>query len=164
MYKLHLEKAEEPEIKLPTSAGSQRNQRNFRKTCTSTPLTMLNPLAMCITTNWKILKVMGITDHLTHLLRDLYAGQEATELDMEQWTGSKVGKEYNKACILSSCLVNLYAEYIKWYARRDESQAGIKITMWNINHFRYVDDTTLMAESRIYIFTFKCIPEFIFIL
>ena len=78
MFKLDLEKAEEPEIKLLTSAGSSKKQESFRKTSTSASLTMLKPLTMWITTNWKILKEMGIPDHLTCLLRNLYAGQEAT--------------------------------------------------------------------------------------
>ena len=95
--KLDLEKAEEPEIKLPTFIGSQRKQRNSRKTSTSVSLATLKPLTMWITTNWKILQEMGISDNLTCLLRNLYAGQEVTELGMEQQTGSKLWKEYNKA-------------------------------------------------------------------
>ena len=70
------------------------------------------------------------------------------ELDMEQWAGSKLGKEYVKAAIMSPCLFNLYAEYIMWNAELDEAQAGIKITERNINNIRYADDTTLMAESE----------------
>ena len=90
MYKLDLEKAEEPEIKLPTSAGSLKSKRVPEKTSISALLTMPKPLTVWITTNWKILQVMGIPDHLTCRLRNLYAGQEATlELDMEQQTGSK---------------------------------------------------------------------------
>ena len=83
MYKLDIEKAEEPEIKLPTSAGSQKKQENLRKTSTSALLITPKPLTMWITTNWKILQEMRIPDHLTGLLRNLYAGQEATELEME---------------------------------------------------------------------------------
>ena len=78
---------------LPTSVGSQKKQKNSRKLSTSASLTTLKPLTVWITTNWKI----GIPDHLTCLLRNLYAGQEATGPDMEQWTGSKLGKEYVKA-------------------------------------------------------------------
>ena len=78
ILKLELEKAEEPEIKLPTYAGSSKKQENFRKTSTTASLTMLKPLPVWITTNWKILKDMRIPDHLTCLLRNLYAGQEAT--------------------------------------------------------------------------------------
>ena len=95
MFKLDLEKAEEPKIKLPTSTGSQKKQENSRKTSAS--LTILQPLTVWITTNWKILKDMGIQEHFTCLLRNLYAGQEETEHDMEQWTGCKLGKEYIKA-------------------------------------------------------------------
>ena len=76
--KLGLEKAQEPEIKLPTSAGSLKKQESSRKISSSALLTMSKPLTMCITTNWKILKEMGIPDHLTRFLRNLYAGQEAT--------------------------------------------------------------------------------------
>ena len=78
MFKLDLEKAEEPEIKLPTSAGSWKKQKSSRKTSISALLTMPKPLTVWITTNWKILKEMGISDHLTCLLRNLYAGQELT--------------------------------------------------------------------------------------
>ena len=78
MYKLVLEKAEETKTKLPTSVGSQKKQESSRKTSTSASLTMLKPLTVWITTNWKILKEMGIPDHLTCFLRNLYAGQEVT--------------------------------------------------------------------------------------
>ena len=78
MFKLDLEKAEEPEIKLPTSAGSLKKQENFRKTFTSASLTTLKPLTVWITTNWKILQEMGIADQLACLLRNLSSGQEAT--------------------------------------------------------------------------------------
>ena len=98
MFKLDLEKAEEPEIKLPTSIGSSKKQESSRKTSTSALLTTPKPLTSVDPNKlWKILKEMGIPDHLTCLLRNLYAGQEATEPDMEQWTGSKLGKEYVKA-------------------------------------------------------------------
>ena len=109
---------------------------------------MLKPLTVWIRTNWKILKEVGIPDHLTFLLRNPYAGQEATEQDMEQQTGSKLGKRVCQGCMLPSCLFNLYAEYIMWHARLDESQAGIKTGGRNINNVRYVDDTTQMAESK----------------
>ena len=97
---------------------------------------------------WKILKEMGIPDHLTCLLRNLYEGQETTEADMKQQTGAKLGKEYFKACILSPCLFNLYAEYIMRNAGLDEAQAGISVAGRNVNNLRYADDTTLMAESE----------------
>ena len=98
MYKLDLEKAEESEIKLPTSTGSQKKQENSRKTPTSDSLTMLKPLAVWLTTNCKILKDMGILDHLTCLLRNLYAGQGATIRTRHgtmDWF--QIGKEYVKA-------------------------------------------------------------------
>ena len=97
---------------------------------------------------WKILKEMGIPDHLTWLLRNLYASQEATvrtEHGTMDWF--KLGKEVHQGCILSHCLFNLYAEYLMWNARLDEVQAGIKTAGRNFNNFRYADDTTLMAES-----------------
>ena len=90
---------------------------------------------------------MGIPDHLTCLLRNPYQVKKQLELDMEQQTGSKYGKEYVKV-VLSPCIFNLYAKYIMWNARLDEAQAGIKISRRNINNLRYADDTTLMAESE----------------
>ena len=97
MFKLLFEKAEEPEIKLPISAGSLKKQESSRKTSICALLTMPKPLTVWIMTNWKILQEMGIPDHLTCLLRNLYAGQEGTEPDMEQQTGSKLGKGFIKA-------------------------------------------------------------------
>ena len=103
MYKLLLEKAEEPEIKLPTSAGSLKKQEISRKTSTSALLTMPKPLTVWVTKNLKILKEMGIPDHMTHLLRNLYAGQEATvRTGHGKQTGSKLGKEYIKAAYCHS--------------------------------------------------------------
>ena len=102
-----------------------------------------------ITTNWKILKDMGIPDHLTCLLRHLYAGQEAivrTRHGTTDWF--QIGKGVRQGCILSPCLFNLYAEYIMRNAGLDEAQAGIKIAGRNINNLRYADDTTVMAESE----------------
>ena len=92
---------------------------------------------------WKILKEMGVSDHLTCLLRNLYVGQEAAELDIEQWTGSKSGKEYIKAVYCHPAYLTLHAEYIMQNARLDEAQAGIKIAGRNINNLRHADDTTL---------------------
>ena len=98
MCKQVLEKAEEPDIKLPTSAGSSKKQEISRKTSISALLTMPKPLTVWITINWKILKEIGIPDHLTCLLRNLYAGQkQQLELDIELQTGSKLEKEYVKA-------------------------------------------------------------------
>ena len=94
---------------------------------------------------WKILKEMGIPDHLTCLLRNLYAGQETT-VRTTDWF--KIGKGVHKGCILSPCLFKLYAEYIMRNAGLDEAQSGIKIARRNNNNLRYADDTTLMAESK----------------
>ena len=95
---------------------------------------------------WKILKEMGIPDHLACLQRNLYPGQEATELDREQHTGSKSGKEYVKAVYCHPAYLT-YAEYIMRNAELDEAQVGIKIYRKNINNLRYADDNIFMAES-----------------
>ena len=148
MFKLDLEKAEEPEIKLPTSAGSSKKQKSSRKTSTSVLLTMPKPLTMWITTNWKILKQMGIADHLTCLLKNVYAGQEATVRTGHGTTHwFQIGKGVCQGYILSPCLFNLYVENIMRNAGLEEAQAGIKIAGRNISNLRYADDTTLMAES-----------------
>ena len=101
---------------------------------------------MWITTNWKILQVMGIADHLTYLLRNLYAGQEATvrhgTLDWFQ-----IEKGVHQGCILSPCLFNLYAEYIMRDAGLDEAQAGIKISGRNTSYLRYADDITINSRK-----------------
>ena len=95
---------------------------------------------------------MGIADHLTCLLRNLYAGQEATVRTVDWFNGTidwfQIRKGVHKSCILSPCLFNLYEEYIMQNARLDETQAGIKIPVRNINNLRYADDTTFMAESE----------------
>ena len=149
MFKLVLEKAEEPEIKLPTSIGSFKKQESSRKTSTSPLLTTLKLLTVWITANWKILKEMGIPDYLTCLLRNLYAGQEATVRTRHGKTDwSQIKKGIFQVCILSPCVFNFYAEYIMRYAGLDEAQAGIKIAGRNTNNVRYADDTTLMAESE----------------
>ena len=148
IFKLLLGKAEEPEIKLPTSAGSSKKQE-FQKN-----------IYFCFTDYakafdyadnnklWKILKEMGIPDHLTCLLRQLYAGEEAavrTGNGTTDWL--QMGKGVRQGCTLSPCLFNLYAEYIMRNAGLEEAEAGIKIAQRNINNLRYADDTTLMAES-----------------
>ena len=98
---------------------------------------------------WKILKEMGIPDHLTCLLRNLYAGQQATvRTGPETMNLFQVGKGVHQGCILSPCLFNLYAEYIVRKPGLEEAQAGIKISRRNINNLRYVYDTTLMAEGE----------------
>ena len=97
---------------------------------------------------WKILKNMGISDHLTYLLRNLHAGQEAivrTGHGATDWF--QIGKGVRQGCVLSPCLFNLYAEYIMRNSGMDKAQVGIKISGRNINNLRYADDTTLMAES-----------------
>ena len=98
---------------------------------------------------WEILKEMGIPDHLTCLLRNLYAGQEATVRPRHGTTDwFQIGKALCQGYIMSPCLFNLYAEHIMRNAGLEEAQAGIKITGRNINNLRYADDTTLMAESE----------------
>ena len=107
------------------------------------------PLTVWITTNWKILKELGIPDRLTCLLRNLYPGQEATvrtRHGTSDWF--QIRKGVCQGCILSPCLFNLYEDYIMRNVGLDEAQAGIKIARRNINHLRYADDTTLMAESE----------------
>ena len=98
---------------------------------------------------WKILKEMGIPDHLTYLLRNRYAAQEATVRTGHGTTDwFQIGKGVRQGCIWSPCLFNFYAEYIMRNAGLEEAQAGIKIAGKNINNLRYADDTTLMAESK----------------
>ena len=119
MFKLGLEKSEEPEIKWPTSAGSSKKQESSRKTSTSALLMTPKPLTVWITKKlWKILKEMGIPDHLTCLLRNLYAGQEAM-VRMAHGTTDwfQIGKGVRQGCTLSPCLFNFYAEYIMRNAR-----------------------------------------------
>ena len=110
---------------------------------------MPKPLTVWITINWKFLKELGIPDHLTCLLRNLYAGQEATVRTGYGTTNwFQMGKGVCQGCILSPGLFNFYAEYIMRNAGLNEAQAGIKIAWRNINNLRYADDTTVMAESK----------------
>ena len=110
---------------------------------------MLKPLIVWITTNWKILKELGVPEHITCLPRNLYGGQEATVRILHRTTNwFKIGKIVQQGCTLTFCLLNFYAEYITTNAWLDESQAGIKIVGRNINNFRYADNTILMAESK----------------
>ena len=149
MFKLDLEEAEEPEVKLPKSTGSLKKQESSRKTSISALLTMPMPLTVWITTLWKIFKEMGKPDHLTCLLRNLYAGEEATVKTGHGTTDwFQTQKGVRQGCILSPCLFNLYAEYIMRNTGLEEAQAGIKIAGTNINNLRDADDTTLMAESE----------------
>ena len=150
MFKLVLEKAEKPEIKLPTSTGSSKKQKSSRKNiycCFSDYAKTFD----CVDLNklWKNLKDMGIPDHLTCLLRNLSAGQEATVRTGHGTTDwFQIGKGVCQGCILSPCLFNLYAEYTMRNAGLEEAQAGIKIAGRNVTNVRYADDTTLMAESE----------------
>ena len=123
VFKLDLEKAEEPEIKLPTVYWIIEKKREFQKKSTSALLTVPKFLTVWITTNWKILKEMGIPDHFTCLLRSLYADQEATiKTGYGTMDWFKIGKGVCQGCILSPCLFKLYAEYIMGNARLDETQ------------------------------------------
>ena len=97
---------------------------------------------------WKILREMGIPDHLTCLLRNLYAGQEATVRTGHGADWFQIGEGVRQGCILSPCLFNFYAEYIMRNAGLEETQAGIKIARTKFNNLRHADDTTLMAESK----------------
>ena len=145
---LGLEKVEEQRWNCHHWLDIGESDRIIEKISTFASLTMVTPLTVWITTNWKILKQKGISDHLTSLLRNLYAGQEATDRTGHRTTDwFKLGKGMWQGCIMSPCLFNLYAEYIMWNTGLAESQAGIKTTGRNINNLRYADDTTLMAES-----------------
>ena len=150
MFKLALEKAEEPETKLPTSAGSSKKQESSKKNIYFCFIDYSKAFdSMDHNKLWKILEEIGIPDHLTCLLRNLYAGQEAivrTGGGTTDWF--QIWKGVHQGCILSPCLFNFYAEYIMKNAGLEEAQSGIKITGRNINNLRYVDDTTLMAESE----------------
>ena len=139
MFKLVLENAEEPEIKLPTSAGSWKKQESSRK-----HLFLLSDYTKafdCVDHNklWKNLQEMGIPDHLICLLKNLYAGQEAT---VRTGHGTTDWLQIRKGVCQG---FNLYAEYIMRNAGLEEEQAGIKIAGRNINNLRYADDTTLIA-------------------
>ena len=147
MYKLGLEKIGTRDQIDNIHRRSSKNLENSRKI--SAWLTVFKPLTVWIATNWKTLQGMGVPDHLTCLLRILYAGQEAKqqlEPDMVQWTGSKLGKEYVKA-------VHFHPAYylicrVHHWARLDEVQSGIRIAGRNSNNLRYSDDTILVAESK----------------
>ena len=148
IFKLDLEKAEEPEIKLPTSAGSSKKQESQKNIyfCFTDYAKAFN----CVDHNklWKILKKMGIPDHLICLLRNLYAGQEATVRTGHGTTDwFQIRNGVHQGCILSLCLFNFYVQFIMRNAGLDEAPAGIKIAGRNTNNLRYADDTTLMAEK-----------------
>ena len=136
MFKLDLEKTEEPKIKLPASVGSLKKQKNSRK---HRLLIYWLCQSLCVDQNklWKILQEMGTPDHLTWLLRNLYAGQEATVRTRNGTTNwFQIGTGVGQSCILSPYLFQLYAEHIMWNAGLDEAQAGIKIAGRNINIHR----------------------------
>ena len=146
MFKLVLEKAEEPEIKLPTGAGSWEKPScsfEFHVNSMSSIYSWWKIYSL-----WKILKEIWIPGRTTCLLKNLFAGQEATFRTRHgtmDWF--QIGKGVHQGCILSPCLFNLYAEYFMRNARLDKAQAQIKIARRNISNLRYRDDTTLMAES-----------------
>ena len=144
IFNLDLEQAEEPEIKLPTSAGSSKKQESYRKTSTSALLTMPKPLTVWITTNceklWKRWEYQ--TTWPACLLRNLYAGQEPTDRTGHGTTHwFQIGKGVCQGCILLPYLFNLYAEYITRNAGLDEAQAGIKISGRNISITSYMQRT-----------------------
>ena len=150
MFKLVLEKAEEPEIKLPNICWIMEKAREFQKNIYFCFIDYAKAFD-CVDHNklWKILKEMGIPDHLICLLRNLYAGQEATVRTGHGTTDwFQIGKGVRQGCILSPWLFNLYAEYIMRNTVMDEPQAGIKIARRNINNLRHEDDTTIMAENE----------------
>ena len=151
MFKLDLKKAEEPETKLPTSVGSLKKARDSQKNIYYCFIDFPKAWTVWITTNCgKFFKRWDYqTDHVTCLLRNLYAGQEAavrTGHETTDWF--QIGKGVRQGCILSPSLYNLYAEYIMRNAGLDETQAGIKIAGRNINNLRYADDTTLLSENE----------------
>ena len=150
MYKLDLEKAKEPEIKWPTSIGSQKKAREFQKNIYC--FTDYANAFGCVDHSklWKILQVMGISDHLTWLLRNLsmQVKKQQLELDMEQQSGSKLGKEYVKAVYCHPAYLTYMQSTSREMLDLDEVQAGIKIAGRNINNLRYADDSTLMVESK----------------
>ena len=139
------------EIKLPTSVGSLKKQESSRETSTSVYLlTMPKPLDHVDHNKpWKILKETGIPDHLTCVLRNLYAGQEAIVRTGHGTTDQlQIEKGVHQGCILSPCLFNLYAEYFIRNAGLDEAHARIKIARRNINNLRYADDTHHPYDSK----------------
>ena len=142
MFKLDLEKTEEPEIKLPTSVGSSKKQE-FQKNIYFCFIDCAKAFG-CVDHNklCKILTEMGLPEHITCLVRNLYAGQEATVKIRHGTDRFQIGKGVLQGCILSPCLFNLYAGYIMRSAGLEEAQAGVKIAGRSINNLRYADDTT----------------------
>ena len=147
MFKLDLEKAEEPEIKLPTSVGWSKKQEGSRKT--SALLTMPKPLTVWITTNCgKFLKRWEYQTTLPALWEIGMQVRKQVRTGHQKTDWFQIRKGVRQGCILSPCLFNLYAEYIIWNARLDEAEAGIKTARRNISNLKYADDTTLMAERE----------------
>ena len=149
MFKLVLEKAEEPEIKLPNPLIMEK-AREFQKNIYFCFIDYAKAFGYVDHSKlWKILQEMGLPDDLTCLLRNLYAGHEVTVRTGHETTDwFQIGKGVCQGCMLSPCLFNLYAEYIMRNAGLDEAQAGIKTAWRNINKLRYADNTILMAESE----------------
>ena len=149
MFMLDLEKAEEPENKLPTSAGSSKKQE-FQKNIYFCFIDYAKAFHYVDYNKlWKILREIGISDLLTCLLRNLYAGQEATVRTGHGRTDRfQIGKGGCPGCILSPCLFNLYAEYIMRNAGLEEAQAGIKIARRDINNLRYTDEHNTYSRER----------------
>ena len=150
MFKLVVEKAEEPQIKLPTSAGSSKKQESPKKNIYFFFIDYAKAFDYVDHSKlWKIIQEMGIADHLTCLLRNLYAGQEETvRIGHGPTDWFQIGKGVHQGCMLSPCLFNLYAEYITRNTGLEEAQAGIKTAGRNINNLIYAEDTTLMEESK----------------
>ena len=150
MFKLDLEKPEEPEVKLPTSIGSWKKQENSRKTSISALLILPKPLTVWITINcgkffkrWEYKTILPDSWDICMQVK-----KQQLELDMEQKTGSKLGKEYVKAVCCHLAYLTYLTEYIMQNVRLDEAQAGIKIARRNINNLRYADDTTLWQKGK----------------
>ena len=151
MFKLDLEKTEEPEIKLPNIRWIIEKATELKKNKNIYFSFFDYAKAFdCVDHNklWKIFQEMGIPDHLTCLLRNLYAGQEATVRTGRGTDWFQIRKGVHQGCILSPCLFNFYAEYNMRNARLDEAQARIEIARKDINNLRYADDTSLMEESK----------------
>ena len=150
MFKLDLEKAEKPEIKLPTSVGSSKKQENSGKTSISALLTMPKPLTVQITTNcgkflrrWEYQTTLPASWEICTQFK-----KQQLEQDMKQQTGSNLQKEYDKSVLLSPYLFKLYAEYIMQKDGLDDSKAEVQIAGRSISNLRYADNTNLMAESE----------------
>ena len=146
MYKMDLENSEEPAIKLPTSIGSSKKLEFQKYFCFIASAKAFD----CVDHNklLKILKEMGIPDHLTCLLRNFMHVKKQVRTGHGTTDWFQIGKGVCQGCISSPCLFNLYAEYIMRNAGLDEAQVGVKVAGRNINNLAYADDTTLMAESK----------------